>query len=155
MTTLRLETEDGQVVELTAEEYKAGLQALTSSTSAERERLLKLLAAMTELLQSLPEAPETRPAGFAPPAPPARRPKIVKTPDVCGGSARVDGTRIPVWQLVEERDQGATEAQLLSNYQTLTARDLVAAWDYVDEHPEEIAGEIRRNSEGVLLSEGV
>jgi uncharacterized protein (DUF433 family) len=75
----------------------------------------------------------------------ARQPTIVKTLGVCGGAARVDGTRIPVWQLVEERDLGASEAQLLNSYRTLTARDLVAAWDYAEAHPEEIAAEIRRN----------
>jgi len=71
---------------------------------------------------------------------------IIKTPGVCGGAARVDGTRIPVWQLVEERDQGASEARLLNSYRTLTARDLVAAWDYAEAHPEEILSEIRRNA---------
>lgn len=71
---------------------------------------------------------------------------IVKTPGVCGGTARIDGTRIPVWQLVEERDQGASEARLLNSYRTLTARDLVAAWDYAEAHPDEIASEIRRNA---------
>ncbi len=37
---------------------------------------------------------------------------IEKTANVCGGSARVAGTRIPVWQLVAARDAGASEAQL-------------------------------------------
>jgi uncharacterized protein (DUF433 family) len=76
----------------------------------------------------------------------ARPASIVKTPGVCGGTARVDGTRIPVWQLVEERDLGASEAQLLNSYRTLTARDLVAAWDYAEAHSEEIVSEIRRNA---------
>ena len=71
---------------------------------------------------------------------------IVKTPGVCGGAARVDGTRIAVWQLVEERDLGASEARLLNSYRTLTARDLVAAWDYAEAHPEEIVSEIHRNA---------
>lgn len=75
----------------------------------------------------------------------ASRSTIVKTLGVCGGAARVDGTRIPVWQLVEECDLGASEARLLNSYRTLTARDLVAAWDYAEAYPEEIAAEIRRN----------
>jgi uncharacterized protein (DUF433 family) len=51
----------------------------------------------------------------------ARPGSIVKTPGVCGGAARVDGTPIPVWQLVEERDLGASEARLLNSYRTLMA----------------------------------
>ena len=78
----------------------------------------------------------------------SRHPGVVKTPGVCGGSARIDGTRIPVWQLVEERKLGASEAQLLNDYRTLKARDLVAAWDYAEEHPEEIDQDIRRNAMG-------
>jgi uncharacterized protein (DUF433 family) len=77
-----------------------------------------------------------------------RRPRVVRTPGVCGGSARNDATRIPVWQLVEERKLGASEAQLLNDYRTLKARDLAAAWDYAEEHPEEIDQDIRRNAMG-------
>ncbi|MFO0951218.1 MAG: DUF433 domain-containing protein [Isosphaeraceae bacterium] len=74
------------------------------------------------------------------------RARVVKTPGICGGAARVDGSRIPVWQLIEEREEGASESQLLNSYRTLTARDLVAAWDYAEAHPDEIAAEIRRNA---------
>ncbi len=76
----------------------------------------------------------------------ARLELIVKTPGICGGAARINGTRIPVWQLVEERNLGASEAQLLNDYRSLKARDLTAAWDYADEHSAEIAAEIRRNA---------
>ena len=70
---------------------------------------------------------------------------IESTPGVCGGSARVAGTRIPVWALVEARDLGVSEAQLLLDYPTLTASNLVDAWDYARSHEEEIAAEIHRN----------
>ncbi|MHB1556464.1 MAG: DUF433 domain-containing protein [Isosphaeraceae bacterium] len=76
------------------------------------------------------------------------RSRIVKTPGVCGGSARITGTRIPVWQLVEERKLGASEAQLLNDYRTLRAQDLVAAWDYAEQYADEIDGDIRRNALG-------
>jgi uncharacterized protein (DUF433 family) len=75
----------------------------------------------------------------------ARYPRIRKTRGVCGGAARIDGTRIPIWQLVEERNLGASESQLLNAYRSLKARDLVEAWGYADEYPDEIAAEIRRN----------
>jgi uncharacterized protein (DUF433 family) len=64
--------------------------------------------------------------------------KIEKTPGVCGGAARVAGTRIPVWQLVEARNLGVSEAQLLIDYPSLKAVNLVDAWAYADDHAGEI-----------------
>jgi uncharacterized protein (DUF433 family) len=70
---------------------------------------------------------------------------IEKTPGVCGGAARVAGTRIPVWQLVAARGLGVTEAQLLIDYPRLKAANLADAWAYADDHPDEIAAQIHRN----------
>jgi uncharacterized protein (DUF433 family) len=70
---------------------------------------------------------------------------IEKTPGVCGGAARVAGTRIPVWQLVEARNLGASEAQLLMDYPRLKAANLVDAWVYAEDHPDEIGTQIHRN----------
>jgi uncharacterized protein (DUF433 family) len=72
---------------------------------------------------------------------------IEKTENVCGGSARIAGTRIPVWQLVAARDLGASEAQLLLDYPGLRAEDLVNAWSYARVHHDEIAAEIRENED--------
>jgi uncharacterized protein (DUF433 family) len=75
---------------------------------------------------------------------------IESTPGVCGGSARISGTRIPVWALVEaHRDLGVSEAQLLLDYPELRAVNLVDAWEYARDHRDEIAAEIRRNAEVV------
>lgn len=60
------------------------------------------------------------------------------TPGVCSGYARIRNTRITVWTLVSFHNQGATEAELLRNYPTLTPLDLSAAWNYYDTHREEI-----------------
>jgi uncharacterized protein (DUF433 family) len=70
---------------------------------------------------------------------------VEKTPGVCGGDARISGTRIPVWQLVEARNLGVSEAQLLIDFPRLTARNLVDAWAYASENPEEIAAAIHDN----------
>jgi uncharacterized protein (DUF433 family) len=70
---------------------------------------------------------------------------IEKTPGICGGSARISGTRIPVWQLVAARDLGASEAQLLADYPRLRAVDLVNAWSYARSHHDEIDAEIHQN----------
>ena len=73
------------------------------------------------------------------------RGKIEKTAGVCGGAARIAGTRIPVWQLVEARNLGVSEAQLLIDYPRLKAANLVDAWSYAEAHPDEIDAEIRAN----------
>jgi uncharacterized protein (DUF433 family) len=70
---------------------------------------------------------------------------IEKTEGVCGGSARIAGTRIPVWQLVAARDSGASEAQLLIDYPGLRAEDLVNAWSYAKSHRAEIEAEVHEN----------
>jgi uncharacterized protein (DUF433 family) len=76
-----------------------------------------------------------------------KEPGVEKREGVCGGSARISGTRIPVWQLVAARDLGVTESQLLVDYPTLQARDLVNAWSYAQSHGEEIRTEIRENED--------
>ena len=70
---------------------------------------------------------------------------IERTESVCGWSARIVGTRIPVWTLVEARNQGVTEVQLLLDYPNLRALNLADAWAYEADHPDEIAAEIRLN----------
>lgn len=70
---------------------------------------------------------------------------ITKTEGVCGGSACIAQTRIPVWLLVESRRQGISEAQLLSDYPHISAADLVNAWAYAQAYPEEIEAAIGQN----------
>jgi len=72
-------------------------------------------------------------------------PTIEKTTGVCGGAARIAGTRIPVWQLVAARETGASEGQLLMDFPRLEARNLVDAWAYAADHLEEIRAQIHAN----------
>jgi len=74
-------------------------------------------------------------------------PGIEKTPGICGGDARVANTRIPVWVLVQARNLGNSEADLLQKYPTLRASDLANAWDYAIAHAQEIEQAIRENDE--------
>lgn len=74
-----------------------------------------------------------------------RFPGIEKTPDVCGGSACIVRTRIPVWLLVEAQQAGATEADLLKSYPSLHAEDLLNAWAYYRANKDEIDTEITKN----------
>jgi uncharacterized protein (DUF433 family) len=72
-------------------------------------------------------------------------PGIESTPGVCGGSACIRRTRIPVWLLEEARRLGSTEVNLLQAYPDLSAEDLAHAWAYVRLHPVEINREIEEN----------
>ena len=65
-------------------------------------------------------------------------PGIESKPDVVGGDPCIVRTRIPVWLLEQARRLGATEADLLADYPSLRAEDLVNAWAYVRAHRDEI-----------------
>ena len=72
-------------------------------------------------------------------------PGIEKTPGICGGAARVSGTRLPVWSLVQARQMGYSDERLLHEYPTLRSSDLKNVWDYFEAHEEEIGGQIFEN----------
>lgn len=74
-----------------------------------------------------------------------QHPGIEFDPRVCGGSARISGTRIPVWSLQSWRKLGSDDAEILRNYPTLKPSDLINAWHYVERHPHEIEREIQEN----------
>jgi uncharacterized protein (DUF433 family) len=66
---------------------------------------------------------------------------------VCGGSARLIRTRIPVWLLESLRRQGATDSSLLAAYPTINAEDLANAWAYARAHRDEMDREIAENGD--------
>lgn len=74
-------------------------------------------------------------------------PGIEKTPGVCGGSACIIRTRIPVWSLVASKKLGFSDLQLLENYPSLRQQDLDNAWNYYLIHEHEIDTEIIENDE--------
>lgn len=74
-------------------------------------------------------------------------PGIDFQPDVCGGSARIIRTRIPIWLLEALRRSGRSEAELLADYPTLSAEDLTNAWQYARRHLEEMNREIAANED--------
>jgi uncharacterized protein (DUF433 family) len=53
-------------------------------------------------------------------------PSVQRTPGVCGGEARVRDTRITVGTLIALQRQGASEAELIENFASLTPSDLDA-----------------------------
>jgi uncharacterized protein (DUF433 family) len=72
-------------------------------------------------------------------------PGIESRPEINGGEPCIVRTRIPVWVLVQARQLGASEADLLRDYPTLRAEDLANAWAYARAHREEIAQQITEN----------
>jgi uncharacterized protein (DUF433 family) len=63
---------------------------------------------------------------------------INKTPKVVGGAARIRNTRIPIWSLVQSRQLGASDLEILEAYPDLTQIDLTNAWFYAETFPVEI-----------------
>jgi uncharacterized protein (DUF433 family) len=70
---------------------------------------------------------------------------ISKKPGRCGGDACVRESRIPVWRLVERRQNGQADADILRSLPDLTPDDLAAAWEYAAAHPDESARSIWEN----------
>ncbi len=74
-------------------------------------------------------------------------PGIESTPGVCGGEPCIIRTRIPVWILMQAKQLGKSEAELLAAYPTLRAEDLANAWGYARSHMNEIKQHIRENED--------
>lgn len=74
-------------------------------------------------------------------------PGIESNPDVCGGVPCIVRTRIPVWILIQARQQGMSEADILRAYPSLRAEDLANAWAYARSHSEDIDRQIQLNEE--------
>lgn len=70
---------------------------------------------------------------------------INKTPKVVGGAARIRNTRIPVWSLVQSRQMGANDLEILEAYPELTQVDLTNAWFYDEIFSAEIEQAIAAN----------
>lgn len=56
--------------------------------------------------------------------------RITSDPDVCGGRPCIKGTRMRVADIVEALAHGATQQELLADFDYLTAEDIAAALLY-------------------------
>lgn len=72
----------------------------------------------------------------------ADHPHIERRPGVCGGSAVIAGTRIPVRLIVGFVKDGISADEILSSYTDLSSEKVQAAIDYYADHTEEIDREI-------------
>lgn len=70
---------------------------------------------------------------------------VVSDPRICGGDACIVRTRIPVWLLVQARNLGTEDVEILAAYPTLHTEDLEHAWAYALVHPQEIEGQVRNH----------
>lgn len=71
-------------------------------------------------------------------------PHIVATRDVCGGKARIEGTRIRVMDIVALSSQGLSPAEIIDAYPSLTLAQVHAALTYYYDNQEEIDAEFER-----------
>lgn len=72
-------------------------------------------------------------------------PGVESNPEVSGGEPVIVRTRIPVWVLVQSRNLGMSEADILRSYPTLRAEDLANTWAYYRLHRAEIEQQIADN----------
>ena len=70
---------------------------------------------------------------------------LVRTPGICGGRLRIDGTRMTVNQIITLYKQGLTAQQIIEQYPQRALREIytVLAWyhDHQAEFDEELAQE--------------
>jgi uncharacterized protein (DUF433 family) len=74
-------------------------------------------------------------------------PGIEKIHNVCGGSACIIRTRIPIWTLVSFKKLGMNDINLLKSYPTLRQQDLNNAWAYYKANKKEINQDIKENTQ--------
>ncbi len=67
---------------------------------------------------------------------------LVKTPDVCGGRLRIDGTRITVHRLATLYKQGQTAEDIAQTYPHLSYGQINVALAYYHEHQAQIEAEL-------------
>ncbi len=72
---------------------------------------------------------------------------VLKTPGVCGGDPCIRNTRITVHGLVEYRQLGLSDAEIIKRVRGLTLADLEAAWEYYAQNRKEIDEIIRLEAE--------
>lgn len=69
-------------------------------------------------------------------------PHVTKTPEVCGGRARIEETRIRVYNVVFLHKEGASDEKIREAYPGLTRAQIHAALAYYYDNREEIDTEL-------------
>ena len=72
---------------------------------------------------------------------------ITKDPEVCGGRACIDGTRIRVADIACLQREGYTPERMLEVYRSLNLARIHAALSYYYENPQEIEDALKEDRE--------
>ena len=72
---------------------------------------------------------------------------ITKDPEVCGGRACIDGTRIRVADIACLQREGYTPQRMLEAYPSLNLAQIHAALSYYYENPKEIEDALKEDRE--------
>ena len=67
---------------------------------------------------------------------------LVKTPDVCGGRIRIDGTRITVHRIATLYKQGQTAEDIAQTYPYLSLGQIYAALAYYHANRQQVEHEL-------------
>jgi uncharacterized protein (DUF433 family) len=78
---------------------------------------------------------------------------ITKHPQVCGGRACIDHTRVRVLDIVCLARQGLTPQQMLEAYPSLNLAQMHAALSYAYEHPAEIEATLEEDRQAEEMIE--
>ena len=68
---------------------------------------------------------------------------VTRTEGISGGKTRIRNTRHTVAGLAVWRNLGLLDAEILERHPDLSETDLIAAWNYLAQHREEIADAIQ------------
>ena len=83
---------------------------------------------------------------------------LVRTPDICGGRLRIDGTRMTVNQIVIMHRQGFTAEQIVEQYPQRTLSEIygVLAWYHAhkSEFDQELSEEARHEESVIEKAHG-
>ena len=83
----------------------------------------------------------------------ARIPKVVHHRLACGGEARLAGSRVCVWNIIWNLNNGCMEEELLEDFPRLTLADIKAAKKYYRENKQEIDYDIYNHSQRRLCTQ--
>ena len=99
---------------MTLKDLESQLLALTP---AEKERVIQLLTQSLTIDKS----------------------EVAKPVKIDAGEARIGNPQIAIWELVNAKQLGCSDADLLQIYPQLTALDLATAWEYAEANADEIS----------------